>query len=195
VTRGRWLAWALVASTALGGVRAGATATAASLVLGEGEKHDAIAFGERSVTEDSFDREWRVKNPAGESLTVMTPFHRLALAAREATFRNEPMKPAEPDRVLREHGERLVFWTELRGGRPDFARFYRPELTVDQRAIKPAFVQNERTALGREGTYVARCIYGFPVKELDGKSRLSLVVRAADGRPAHAFSIDLSTMR
>jgi hypothetical protein len=195
VTPGRALRVALVAWTVLVCAGSGATAAAASLALGETEKRDALRFGERSVTDDSFGGEWTVQNAAGESVTVMTPFHRLALAARHATFRNEPMKPGEPDRVLREQGERLILWAELGGDRPDFARFYKPELVVDGKSIRPSFVQNERTALRRDRSYLARCVYGFPIKELSGTSRVALLVRDADGRESHTFSIDLAAMR
>jgi hypothetical protein len=195
VTLARIVGVAIVASTVLTCAGSGADARAASLVLGEADKQEALRAGERSVTEESFGAEWTVQNGAGESVTVMTPFHRLALAARHATFRNEPMKPGEPDRVLREQGERLVLWAELTGDRPDFARFYKPELVVGGKSIRPTFVQNERTALKRDRSYLARCVYGFPIGDVPGTATVALVVRDADGRDLRRFSIDLSTMR
>jgi hypothetical protein len=137
-----------------------------------------------------------VANPSGDSVTVITPFHRLVLAAREAAFKNEGLKAAEAEKLLRSQQDRLVIWAQLRGAREDFARFYAPRLRVEDREIGPAFVQNERTALRTDGgQYLARCVYRFPTKELTGTARLLLVIRDADGRDVTRFTIDLASMR
>ncbi len=173
----------------------------ASLVLDEGEAGRAMALGQRSVTSEApFDTEWRVSNAAGEVATVVTPFYRLALAARHAAFKNEPLSPGEREKLLREHKDRLSVWVLLRGTREDFARHYAPRLVVGdqggEREIAPSFVQNERTALKQEGgTFLARCVYGFPTKEFTGTSRGTLVVRDAEGREVSRFALDLSRMR
>lgn len=186
------------AAAALGAVAllGGAPALAASFVLASGDRESALRVGRRSVTNDAFDTEWRVANGAGDSAMVVTPFHRLVLAARHAAFRNERMKPDEPERLLREQQDRLLIWTQLRGPREDFARFYAPRLLLGDREIEPAFVQNERTAARQDtGGYLARCVYAFPTRDLTGRSRVLLVVRDADGRDVSRFTIDLSTMR
>lgn len=182
---------ALVACVHAGGV----AARAAPLTLTPAQRQDAIRFGTRSVMSESFDAEWRVQNAAGETVLVVTPFHRVAIAARHAAFKNEELKPAEIDRVLREQRDRLVVWAHLKGGREDFARGLTPELRVGARVVKPAFVQNERTATPEDGGYRARCYYAFPARELQAAARMSLVVRDADGRETHTFSIDLGAMR
>jgi hypothetical protein len=175
---------------------AAARAEAASLVLSNGEREQALALGERSIISETFDDEWRVKNDAGETALVLTPFHRVALAARHAAFRNEPLKPADQEKLLKEQADRLIIWANLRGTREDFARFYAPRLLLGTREIAPAFVQNERTAVRQEdGAYLARCVYGFPTKELNGKARVVLVVRDADRRDVTRFAIDLAEMR
>ncbi|OGL00225.1 MAG: hypothetical protein A3E31_05725 [Candidatus Rokubacteria bacterium RIFCSPHIGHO2_12_FULL_73_22] len=169
---------------------------AASLAPGAAERAEALRVGARSVTQETFDREWRVRNASGDRLTVITPFHRLVLAARHAAFKNEKLKPGEPDRILREQGERVVIWASLHGPRPDFARYYAPRLVAGDREIEPSFVQNERTAMRQDtGRYLARSVYGFPVRDLDGKSRLELVIRDPDGRDVGRFTIDLAAMR
>ena len=171
-------------------------AGAASFRLEPQQRTDALRVGAQSITKDSFDTEWRVANPAGDTLTVITPFHRLVLAARNAAFKNEPMKESEPEKLLREQQDRLVIWATLRGPREDFARFYVPRLRLGDREIEPSFVQNERTAARVEsGGYLARCVYGFPVKEISAKSRVTLVVRDPDGRDVSRFTIDLASMR
>jgi hypothetical protein len=171
-------------------------AGAASFSLEPQQRTEALRVGAQSITTDSFDTEWRVTNPAGDTLTVITPFHRLVLAARNAAFKNEPVKESEPEKLLKEQQDRLIIWANLRGPREDFARFYIPRLLLGDREIEPTFVQNERTAARMEkGGYLARCVYGFPVKEIAPKSRLTLVVRDPDGRDVSRFTIDLASMR
>ena len=169
--------------------------TAASFTLENQQKSDALRAGARSITLESFDAEWRVANPASASVVVITPFHRLVMAARHAAFKNERLKES-PEKLLREQQDRLVIWAHLRGPREDFARFYAPRILFGDREIEPSFVQNERTAVRTDvGAYLARCVYGFPTKELTPKARLLLVVRDADGREVDRFTIDLAAMR
>jgi hypothetical protein len=185
-----------VVALALGLAAAPPAAGGASLSLGEGERAAALREGQRSVTSDAFGREWRIANGTGESVTVLTPFHRLALIARDAAFKNEPVKPRVQDRVLAELRERLVFWADLVGPREDFARHLRPSLLVGSRELEPTLAQNERTAVPTdEGRYLARCVYWFPSHELTGRERVTLLVRAGDGQPLTRFTIDLGRMR
>src|SRR5262249_37438558 len=74
---------------------------AASFTLDPEQRSDALRVGARSVTQEVFDAEWRVANPSGDSLIVLTPFHRLVIAARQAAFKNEPLKPEEPEKLLK----------------------------------------------------------------------------------------------
>jgi hypothetical protein len=170
-------------------------AAAASFSLSEADKRAAMRMGERSTTSEDFDREWRVSHDGGD-LTVLTPFHRLVVAARHAAFKNEPLKPAEVERMLKKDAGRLVVWVRLRGRGADFARYYVPRLVQGTREIRPSFVQNERTALRQDdGVYLARCVYGFPVRDLDGRANVVLMVSDADGGAVSRFTIDLSSMR
>jgi hypothetical protein len=197
VSGGGWRARRAVAAWLAAAVlHGGAGASAASFTLTPGETRAALRFGADSVQVEAFDAEWRVDNGRGETVVVLTPFHRLAIAARHAAFKNEEVRPAELDRLLRDQRDRLVLWAYLTGRREDFARGLRPELRLGDRTIKAAFVQNERTpAPASGGGYLARCLYTFPTKELSGASRVVLVVRDADGREAHTFAIDLGAMR
>lgn len=175
---------------------AAAPAAAAGLALSEAEMREAVRVGEHSITSEAFDAEWRVRNTRGDLAVVMTPFHRLVVAARHAAFRSEPLKPGEPAKIVAEQNGRLVVWVHLTGEREDFARFYQPRLAVDGREIKATFVQNERTAARQDdGAYLARCVYSFPTKELTGRSQVELVVTDAGGRRVTAFTIDLAAMR
>jgi hypothetical protein len=170
-------------------------AGAASFTLDEKAQQAAIRAGERSTTTETFDREWRVSSN-GESVTVLTPFHRLVVAARHAAFKNETIKPAEVSRVLKKDTGRLVMSVQLRGKREDFARRYRPLLVVGTREIKPTFVQNEHTAIRQDdGVYVARCLYTFPSRDLTARERLVLRVADGDGQEMSRFTIDLASMR
>jgi hypothetical protein len=175
---------------------AGGDALAASFTLDDAARREAVRTGERSTLAEGFDREWQVTGEGGTSATVLTPFHRLVVAARHATFKNEPLKPTDIDRVLKQDAQRLVVWVLMRGPAEDFARHYVPRLIDGPREIKASFVQNERTATRQDdGTYLARCVYGFPVRDIDARGRLALVVADADGRDVRRFVLDLSTMR
>ena len=172
-------------------------AEGASLALDDRAIEAAVAVGESSVNRETFGDEWRVRNQAGHVLMVMTPFHRVALAARHAGFRKEPLKPRELQRAAKEQRDRLVLWLDLRGPREDFARFYAPRLTVQDRPVEPSFVQNEHTAKrASEGSgFIARCVYSFPTKTVTGTSKAVLLVRDGDGKEVTSFSFDLGAMR
>jgi hypothetical protein len=173
-------------------------AAAALFTLTEAQQAEAVRVGERSVTtEVAFDAEWRVQNAAGESLLVITPFYRLALASRNAAFKNEPLKPQDRDKMLLQLQDRVMVWVELHGPREDFARYYAPRLVLDDQEIVPVFVQNERTGQRRtSGSYLARSVYAFPRGEtITGQSKVVLVIRDPDGKLVSRFNIELGRMR
>lgn len=171
-------------------------AAGAALVLADRDRQEALRLGERSVISERFGEEWRVNGGPGTSVIVFTPFHRLALAARQAAFRSEPLTPPEQDKVVAEAADRLMLWVLLPGARPDFARHLRPRLMDGAREILPSRVQNERTAAPQpDGRFLARNVYWFPAKELTGTARLELIVRDVDDRPVVRVPIDLARMR
>jgi hypothetical protein len=174
-----------------------AAAPAATLTLGERDQETAIAAGRQSIFAADFGAEWQVTNSAGDTLTVMTPFHRLALAARNAAFRNDALLPRDIETLVRSVVGKLEFWATLHGTGPDFARFYAPTLIpAGQAAIRPTFVQNERTALPEGGgRYAARCFYVFSAEGLSPTGRVRLVVRTPAEMEVAAFTVDLATMR
>jgi len=187
----------LLALAVLGWLLVGAPAGAALLSMTEAQQAEALRVGQRSVTsETAFDAEWRVDNAAGESLTVITPFYRLALAARNAAFKNEMVKPQEQTKMVESLRDRLMFWVHLHGTREDFARYYAPRLLVGDLEVEPVFVQNERTGLRQaNGSFLARSIYAFPRKDVTDKSRVVLVIRDAEGQLKSRFAVDLAKMR
>ncbi|MGH7393747.1 MAG: hypothetical protein ACREM3_30470 [Candidatus Rokuibacteriota bacterium] len=169
---------------------------AASLTLGDQERAEALLVGQRSITSETFGAEWRIVNGGGESVSVMTPFHRLALAARHSAFKNEPLNARDQERLVHDLRDRLMLWVELHGDREDFARFLAPRLSVGDRLIQPSIVQNERTAIREDGgRYLARCVYWFPVKDVGGDSRVTLLIRTPEGQERTRFDIDLAKMR
>jgi len=170
---------------------------AASFALMPGERDEAIRMGKRSIVTDDFGAAWRVGGERpGQILTVMTPFYRLALAARNSAFRNQDMKPRDVDSLLRDQEGKLVLWATLRGSKADFARFYAPALVQGPQEIKASFTQNEHTALREEdGSYTARCMYVFPAEGLNAKGKVTLVVKDPDDKPVARFTVDLAAMR
>jgi hypothetical protein len=191
--RGRY--WSLVMVGIALWPTIGQPAAAASFALSEPDRLDAIRTGQKSVVHEEFGAEWRARDAAGQALTVVTPYHRLALAARNAAFKKEPLRPRDVEALLKESEGKLAFWVTLRGARSDFARFMTPSLEAGAE-IKASFVQNERTALREDdGRYAARCLYVFPAEGVDPRGRVTLVVRDADERERAKFTVDLSGMR
>jgi hypothetical protein len=171
---------------------------AASFTLAPRDRDEAIRLGKRSIVSDEFGGEWRVTgNGSGQSLLVMTPFHRLALAARNSAFKSQELKPKEIDTAVGEQPGLLVLWATLKGKTSDFARFYSPVLLNDHQAsIKVNFSQNERTARREDdGSYSARCLYVFPGAALRSDETVTLVVKDADDKQVAKFTVDLSSMR
>ena len=169
---------------------------AALFTLMPGDRDEALRVGRRSVTTEDWGGEWRVDGGAGQLVTVMTPFHRLALAARNSAFQDKELKPREVDSVLKDQQNKVVFFATLRGGRVDFARFHTAVLLARPQEIKASFTQNERTALrGEDGQYTARCLYVFPAEGVDPRATVTLLVRDSDERVVAKFTVDLSTMR
>ena len=184
----------LVLAAAFVGVTPG---EAVSFALADREREQAIRVGKKSIVEEQFGGEWRLKDGSGQTLVVMTPFHRLALAARNSAFRSQEMKPKDVQSVIKDAEGKLNFRVMLRGGtKTDFARFYSPTLLAGSQEVKASFVQNERTALREEdGRYAAQCVYEFPADKVDPKGRVVLVVKDADEREVAKFTVDLAAMR
>ncbi|MCI0548692.1 MAG: hypothetical protein L0027_15580 [Candidatus Rokubacteria bacterium] len=174
----------------------GQPAGAVSFALDERQRAEAIAVGRESIVSEEFGGEWTVRGSGGQSVTVMSPFHRVALAARNATFRQKVLEPREVEAALKETTGKLILWTTVKGGKADFARFLTPTLLNGGAAIRPSFVQNERTpVLGGDGRYIARCVYVFPSDGLPPAARVTLVVRDRAEAEVAKFQVDLGAMR
>jgi hypothetical protein len=166
------------------------------LTLTPRDRDEAMRAGRRSVIDENWGGEWRVDAGSGQLVTVMTSFHRLALAARNSAFQDRELKPRDVEALLKEQGGKLMFWATLRGSRVDFARFYAPALASGPQEIKASFTQNERTALrGEDGQFTARCLYVFPTENLDPRATVTLLVRDGEEKLVAKFTVDLSAMR
>lgn len=190
----RWCALAATVTLAFG---TPAQPSAASFTLTPAERQEAIRTGKRSVVGEEFGAEWKVKGDGpGQVLMVMTPFYRLALAARNSAFKSQDLPQKDIDDLLRDQENRLTLWTALEGSKPDFARFYTPVLMNGRQEIKPTFRQNERTGRREEnGSYTARCLYVFPAEQLKPNETLVLIVKDSDEKQVAKFTVDLSAMR
>jgi len=76
---------------------------AVSFALADRDREQAIRAGKKSIVLEEFGAEWRLRDASGQTLVVMTPFHRLALAARNSAFRGEEIKPRDIESVLKEY--------------------------------------------------------------------------------------------
>jgi hypothetical protein len=191
-------ALALALATALG---CGLPGSAAALVgdLDEGGIREAIEAGIASITQDDFADEWQLRLPGGEEVVVSTPFSRLALAARVATMKGEPLTEKQQKEQIDRGKGRIQLLVTMRGGPArNFARFYQPALVVDGREVKASFVQNERTPLVEgDGRLAARNVYVFPLEGLPTNGAVTLVVRGAPPEQKEVLraKIDLGKFR
>jgi hypothetical protein len=183
----------LLAGLALGPLDAAALITALSPV----DVKDAVAAGARAVDDEDFEAEWQIPLPGGREVVVTTPFSRLALAGRRAAYKGEPLAEKDTREQVDRGKGKLQLLVTLVGDRPDFARRYQPLLRVGSKAVKPSFVQNERTGLKLEdGKFAARSVYVFPLEGLPARGAVILVVHGAvDGPEVFRATIDLGKMR
>ncbi len=181
----------------LGVLLAAGPAQALILVLSPGDVEQALEVGRQGVAQEDFGDEWRLSLPDGSEVVVTTPFSRLATAARQATFKGEPLSDKQRQEQLDRGKGKLQLQVTMFGRTVDFARWYQPALGVDGREVKPTFTQNERTALKAEdGRYAARNIYVFPLEGLTARSTLTLIIRhSVEQREVLRASLDLSRMR
>ena len=178
------------------GLMASTPGEAISVALTDQDREQAIRAGKKSIVNEEFGGEWRVKDSAGQTAVVMTPFHRLALAARNSAFQSKELRPRDVDSLLKKTEGTIAFWVTLRGGNAEFARYYAPQIIAGSQSVRPSFVQNERTAIRQDdGKYAAQCIYTFPAEGIDPKGRVVLVVKDADEKEVAKFTVDLAAMR
>ena len=188
----RWLGGALAL------LLAGPPPAAALLAqLTPAQVEEALETGRQAVAEEEFGDEWRVALPDGGEIVVSTPFSRVAFAARQATFRGEPLTDKQRQEAVDRGKGRIQLLVTMFGKAPDFARWYQPVLRVDGREVKASFAQNERTALrGEDGRYAARNVYVFPLEGLPARGRVTLVVRhQIEQTELLRASLDLGKMR
>jgi hypothetical protein len=182
----------------LGGLAAGFGPAAAFIpVLSDKDIETALDAGEKAIAQANFDEEWRVPLADGFEIEVTTAFYRLASAARRAAFKNEPLADKDRQEAIERGLGKIQLKATMVGPSVDFARWYDPMLLVGRQEIKPAFVQNERTALkAPDGRWVARNIYVFPVEGLPAKGTVTLVIRhRIEKKEVWRAPIDLSKMR
>jgi hypothetical protein len=166
-------------------------------VLSDKDVGTALDVGDTSIAQENFDDEWRVPLPDGFEIEVTTPFYRVASAARRAAFKNEPLADKDRDEAIERGKGRIQLKVTMLGPAVDFARWYDPVLLVGRQELKPAFVQNERTALRQpDGRWAARNVYVFSVEGLPAKGTVTLVVRhRIEKKEVWRGPIDLSKMR
>ena len=141
---------------------------------------EAIDAGTAGITQDDFAEGWHLRLPGGEEVVISTPFSRLAIAARQAAIRGEPLSERQQKEQIDRGKGRIQFLVTMHGTSRDFARWYQPALVVGGREVKASFAQNERTPLRLDdGRYAARNVYVFPLEGLPKDGAVTLVVRGA----------------
>jgi hypothetical protein len=165
--------------------------------LSPGDVEQALEAGRQAVAQEEFGEEWRVALPDGGEIAVTTPFSRLAEAARQATFKGEPMTDKQRQEAIDRGKGKIQLLVTAFGRTPDFARWYQPVLRVGGLEVKASFTQNERTPRRLEdGRYLARNVYVFPLEGIPAKGTVTLVVRhAVEQKEVFRAQLDLGKMR
>ena len=159
---------------------------------------EAIDAGSGSLTQEDFAEEWQLRLPGGEEVVVSTPFSRLALAARQAAMKGEPLTEKQRQEQIDRGKGRIQLLVTMYGSERDFARWYQPTLVVGGREVKATFAQNERTPLRLEdGRYAARNVYVFPLEGLPTGRAVTLVVKGPppDQKEVLRAPLDLGKFR
>jgi hypothetical protein len=183
---------ALATAVLLGGSQAAAMVPE----LSDSDAQEAIDAGTRGLTQEDFGEEWHLR-PKGAEVVVSTPFSRLALAARQAAQKGEPLTDKQRQDQLDRGRGRIQFVVTLFGRGVDFARWFQPLLRVGDREVKPTFAQNERTAIRLEdGRFAARNVYVFPLEGLPPRGTVVLVVtNQQDQKEVWRGALDLGQFR
>ena len=157
---------------------------------------DAVDTGTRAMTEEDFGEDWHLRLPGGEEIVVSTPFSRLALAARLAALKGEPLTDKQRQEQVDRGKGKLQLVVTMYGRQPDFARWYQAFLRVGGKEIKATFNQNERTPLRLEdGRLAARNVYVFPLEGVPPNGTVTLIVRnTPDQKEMLRAPVDLSKM-
>ncbi len=192
-------AWMVVRASAIVTVGLALAWPARAIVpeLTDPEVENAVDVGTKAMVQEDFGEEWHLRLPDGEEITVSTPFSRLALAARQAALKGEPLTDKQrQDQIDRGKG-RIQFMITMFGRQPDFARWYQAVLRVGDREIKATFNQNERSPLRTpDGRLAARNIYVFPLEGVPPTGTVTLVVRnQPDQKEVLRAAVDLAKMR
>jgi hypothetical protein len=166
-------------------------------VLSGAQIEEALEAGRQGVAQEDFGDEWRLPLPDGAEIVVATPFSRLAAAARQATFKGEPLTDKQRQEQIDRGKGKIQLLVTAFGSTVDFARWYVPVLLVGGREVKATFTQNERTALKLpDGRYAARNVYVFPVEGLPARGTVTLLVRqSVEQRDVLRTLLDLSKFR
>ncbi len=161
------------------------------------EVQEAIDLGHQSMTQEEFGDEWVIRPTGEEEIVVSTPFSRLAMAARQAAFKGEPLTDKQRQEQIDRGKGRIQFLVTMYGRGPDFARWYQAVLRVGDKEIKATFNQNERTPLKLDdGRFAARNVYVFPLENIPPRGAVTLVVRQApELKEMFRAPIDLAKMR
>ena len=162
------LAWLLVWPTA---------AAAMIPTLSSRDVQAALDAGEQGIAQEDFGEEWHVTYPDGVEIVVLTPFARLAHAARRAALKSEPMTDKQRQEQIDRGKTSLQLTVTMFGPSADFPKWYRAALRVGDREVKSTFDQNEATPLRLpDGRFTARNVYTFPLEGLPPRGTVTLIV-------------------
>lgn len=149
-----------------------------------------------------------IKKAMGQSSTlsrwisfveVKTEFREIALQARKAFIQYRELSPAEIKEAIAKVQDKLIFDISTNTNILSFVKDYHAVIECKGKIIQPIYKNNDveswATAWSPESPqYCAKCVYAFPINEIDPDSQITLILIRPHEGEVH-FPFDLSKMR
>ncbi len=176
------------------------------LPISEGEIEEAIEFGiknaELSPTEIASN--WTVNLGYGEgkgSATLITPFLRTALLAKQAQQMGQQVRREVIEKALTEDADMIVFEVLLFGGYPQFGRSVKFLLKYDKKEFMPVYTFiPSYSEMGRDYTQIVKSRVKFKKTDIPSDAKVVLWIQfnvEPEGKEKYTceFDFDLSKYR
>ncbi|MFA5394307.1 MAG: hypothetical protein WC081_07905 [Candidatus Ratteibacteria bacterium] len=161
------------------------TETSAAVNYGKNQRGDLLV---------DFEKPWTVflgYGPGKGSATIFTPYHCLALIARNSAKDNSDVDTESLRRICAESYKDLYFEVTLYDNKENFDRDYKAVLLKDGREIPVLKVLQQGYDEAREYTLSSQQKLYFPIDILRGKSEITLRIVRPEAPPLD-FVFDLN---
>lgn len=150
--------------------------------LSEKEIEEAISYGEKnaSMTFTEFTSNWTIdygyEQGKGRA-TLITPFLRVALLAKNAVEKNQKIDMKLINLALKDTADKIIFKVTLYGDYPTFGRTTKFYLEYNNKKIEPlSFYMSPYSQFARDYTHISEGEVKFSKKEIPEDAKVKLIV-------------------